>query len=153
MNRARAFMATSISLGITIVDDFAHNPHKIEATLSTMVPLSERVIAIFQPHGFGPTRFLKDDLIQVFKEQLRTNDILLMPEIYYAGGTVTKDISSRDIIDAVGSSRIEAHFFPKRSPLYVVHLSMVMKALLRIFWFRAPALKLALPAVRTIMWL
>ncbi|MBT7310579.1 hypothetical protein HN843_02375, partial [bacterium] len=98
---SRRFNIIGTEGGVTVIDDFAHNPDKIKAAVSTAIEMaSGKVIAIFQPHGFGPTRFLRDDLIEVFSESL-VGHVLLMPEIYYAGGTVTRDISSQEIIDNV----------------------------------------------------
>lgn len=90
--------------GIRVIDDYAHNPEKINAAISTAQKLSNRVIAIFQPHGFGPTRFLFKELIEVFQKTLRENDQLILMPIYYVGGTVAKDISSKDLAEKINSS-------------------------------------------------
>ena len=59
---------------------------------------------IFQPHGFGPARFLQPELRQLWPKILRPTDSLCYAEIYYAGGTVAKDISSRNLqADVVAS--------------------------------------------------
>ncbi len=86
---------------VTIVDDFAHNPDKITASLKTIKNIANRVIAIYQPHGFGPTKFLKNELVSSFINSLSKKDILILLPIYYAGGTVKKDISSQDLIDEI----------------------------------------------------
>lgn len=87
--------------GIKVIDDYAHNPEKIKAAVSTAQKLSDRVTAIFQPHGFGPTRFLFNELVEVFQNTLREKDKLILMPIYYAGGTVAKDISSKDLKDEI----------------------------------------------------
>lgn len=97
----RRFTVTLCRDNIRIIDDFAHNPEKIRAALRTAQEFSSRVIAVFQPHGFGPTRFLKDDLVSMFVQTLRPTDSLYLLPIYYAGGTAQKDISSSDIISLV----------------------------------------------------
>ena len=98
---SRRFNIIGTANDVTVIDDFAHNPDKITAAVTTAIEMtSGKVIAIFQPHGFGPTRFLRDDLIKAFSKCL-AGHVLLMPEIYFAGGTVTRDISSKDIIDEV----------------------------------------------------
>ncbi|MBT4292417.1 Mur ligase, partial [bacterium] len=105
---SRRFNVVGTANGVTVIDDFAHNPDKITAAVTTAIEMtSGKVIAIFQPHGFGPTRFLRDDLISAFSKCL-AGHVLLMPEIYYAGGTVTRDISSIDIIDQV--TGVDARF-------------------------------------------
>ena len=68
---ARRFSVTKTEEGIHVVDDFAHNPAKIAAAVSAARGLSERIIAIYQPHGFGPTRFLKDEYIATFRTIFR----------------------------------------------------------------------------------
>lgn len=84
-----------------VVDDYAHNPHKIQSLMKTMQRLSDGVCYIFQPHGFGPTRLMKDGYIRVFADYLRNDDQLILLPIYYAGGTAAKDISSQDLADGV----------------------------------------------------
>jgi UDP-N-acetylmuramate--alanine ligase len=80
--------------GIRVVDDYAHNGEKLRATLST-AQAAGRVVAIFQPHGFGPARFLQPELKTLLPALLRAEDRFCYAEIFYAGGTVAKDISSR----------------------------------------------------------
>jgi UDP-N-acetylmuramate--alanine ligase len=93
----RRFSVYPTLRGVSVVDDYAHNPEKIRAALTTAQLLTPRVLAIFQPHGFGPTRFLKDDLVETFAAVVRPKDELFLLPIYYAGGTADKSISSGDI--------------------------------------------------------
>jgi UDP-N-acetylmuramate--alanine ligase len=97
----RRFEITTTSAGVTVVDDYAHNPEKIRAALAAAQSMSGRVFAVFQPHGFGPTRFLRDDLVEVFSTCLRPGDRAFILPIYYAGGTVQKDISSADLVEEI----------------------------------------------------
>ena len=84
--------------GVTLVDDFAHNPAKIAASIRSVQGFtSNRVFAWFQPHGFGPTRFLRHDLVESIRDSLRENDQMFFSEIFYAGGTVIRDISAGDL--------------------------------------------------------
>ena len=100
-----------------MVDDFAHNPAKIAAAVSAARGLSERIIAVYQPHGFGPTRFLKDEYIATFRTIFRQNDSLYLLPIYYAGGTAQKDISSEDIITGLGPVSFNAQAVQDRDDL------------------------------------
>ena len=79
--------------------------------------LSERIIAIYQPHGFGPTRFLRDEYIATFRTLFRQNDSLYLLPIYYAGGTAQKDISSEDIITGLGPLSFNAQAVSDREEL------------------------------------
>ena len=83
---------------ITVFDDYAHNPAKIQAALSALKPLTKRIFAIYQPHGFGPLRLMKDALIDTLIQTLSDQIEWIMLPIFYAGGTTTKDIASKDII-------------------------------------------------------
>ncbi|HOX39190.1 MAG TPA: Mur ligase family protein [Candidatus Brocadiia bacterium] len=103
--------------GIRVIDDFAHNPDKLAAAITAAKVSCRRLIAVFQPHGFAPTRLMREELIEVFSRTLRPDDILLMPEIYYAGGSAVKDISSRDITDAVSARERRARFVRSRADL------------------------------------
>jgi UDP-N-acetylmuramate--alanine ligase len=102
---------------IEVVDDFAHNPDKIAAALTAARLRGQRLLVVFQPHGFGPTRFLRDDLVEAFATNLRPSDHLWLPEIYYAGGTVTQDISSRDIVQALTARGTQAEFVAERADI------------------------------------
>jgi UDP-N-acetylmuramate-alanine ligase len=84
--------------GITVVDDYAHNPAKLAAMLKTAQARAERVIVYFQPTGFGPTRFLRDDLCRMFANTLRPDDVLYIAPIPYMGGTAVKDIASNNLV-------------------------------------------------------
>ncbi len=103
--------------GITVIDDFAHNPDKIAASLAALKAQPGRLLTVFQPHGFAPTRMLKDGLIQAFINGLDTKDLLIMPEIFYAGGTAQKDISSAHLIDAIAQQDRKAEFIPTREAI------------------------------------
>ncbi len=103
--------------GVTVIDDFAHNPDKISASLVTLKEQPGRLLVMFQPTGFAPTRFLKDGLIAAFADGLERRDVLAMPEIYYAGGAAVRDISSRNLIEAISGRGIQAAFFNQREDI------------------------------------
>ena len=83
--------------GITVIDDFAHNPDKISATLETMHAFPGRLLLMFQPHGYGPLRLMREALVDCFASGLRDDDVLVMPEPVYFGGTVDRSVGSREI--------------------------------------------------------
>lgn len=96
---------------ITVIDDFAHNPDKVRASVSALRQYNGRLIIMFQPHGFGPMRSLGKEIMSEFAANMDEDDILIMPEIFFVGGTVTKDISSADLINYVKTlGKKEAYF-------------------------------------------
>lgn len=103
--------------GILVLDDFAHNPHKIAATLKALKEYPGRVFLVYQPHGFGPTKMMRDDLIKVFSELMAPEDKLYMPEIYFVGGTADKSISSKDLTDAIAANGRRAEYLPRREDI------------------------------------
>lgn len=103
--------------GVWVIDDYAHNPAKCAASIKACQPLAEKVIAWFQPHGYGPTRFLKNDFIEEISEALRPQDEIWMSEIFYAGGTAVKDISANDLILGIKEKGKNAHFVEDRTQL------------------------------------
>lgn len=101
--------------GVTIVDDFAHNPAKIAASIRSVQAFTTgRVLAWFQPHGFGPTRFLRKDLVEAMHSAIRENDKMYLSQIYYAGGTVTRDISAGDLVDDMKKLGTDAIYIENR---------------------------------------
>ena len=103
--------------GIKVIDDYAHNPAKCAASIKACQPIAPKVIAWFQPHGYGPTRFLKNDFIKEIAEALRPNDEIWMSEIFYAGGTAVKDISANDLIEEIRKLGKNAFFVENRNDL------------------------------------
>ena len=96
--------------GVWVIDDYAHNPAKCAASIKACQPLAEKVIAWFQPHGYGPTRFLRHDFVEEISNALRPQDEIWMSEIFYAGGTAVKDISANDLIVDIKAKGKNAHF-------------------------------------------
>ncbi len=86
---------------IIVIDDFAHNPDKITASISTLKQMGKRVFVVFQPHGYGPTRFLLKELARAFNSALSLPDFLICLDIYDAGGTADRNISSMDLLSRV----------------------------------------------------
>ena len=101
--------------GIWVIDDYAHNPAKVAAAIRSVQPLAKKVVAWFQPHGYGPTRFLRHDFVKEISNALRPEDEIWMSEIFYAGGTTTKNISAADLIDDLNSSGSNAFFVDNRN--------------------------------------
>ncbi|MBK7562757.1 MAG: UDP-N-acetylmuramate--alanine ligase [Chitinophagaceae bacterium] len=85
--------------GVVLIDDYAHNPVKCAAAIEACQPIAPKVIAWFQPHGYKPTKFLRDDFVKEMARVLRPEDEIWMSEIFYAGGTAVKDISANDLIN------------------------------------------------------
>jgi UDP-N-acetylmuramate--alanine ligase len=101
--------------GVTVIDDFAHNPDKIAATLATLHAFPGRLLAMFQPHGYGPLRLMGDALVDCFAEKLAADDVLVMPEPVYFGGTADRSVGSGDIAAAIAKRGRNAAALPDRS--------------------------------------
>jgi len=100
--------------GVTVYDDFAHNPDKIAATLATLHDFPGRLLVMFQPHGFGPLKLMKEQFIDCFARNLKSEDVLIMPEPVYFGGTVDRSVSSIDIVRGVEAGGRTAYVFADR---------------------------------------
>jgi UDP-N-acetylmuramate--alanine ligase len=100
--------------GITVVDDFAHNPAKVKACLETVKRSADgkprRVLALFHPHGFAPMKLMGEDLVVGMAEALDAGDRVFLPEIYYAGGTADKSISSADLVASLNRRKAIGSF-------------------------------------------
>ena len=76
--------------GVTVIDDFAHNPDKIAATLATMRAHPGRLLIMFQPHGYGPLAKMGEPLADSLAGGMAADDRLYLPDPVYQGGTVDK---------------------------------------------------------------
>jgi UDP-N-acetylmuramate--alanine ligase len=111
---ARRFDIVGTANNITVIDDFGHNPDKIAATLATLKAFPGRIIAFFQPHGYGPIRVMGAELAGVFADMLGKDDHLILCDPVYFGGTVDKSIGSQSITDAVAAAGQNAEYIPAR---------------------------------------
>jgi len=131
-----------IKNGVYVVDDYAHNPVKCAASIEACQHIAPKVIAWFQPHGYGPTRFLKQDFISEFVKALRQQDEIWMSEIFYAGGTAVKDISSDDLIKEIRLQGKNAFFIEHRNDfLEVVRPHLTDNCVLLMMGARDPSLE------------
>jgi UDP-N-acetylmuramate--alanine ligase len=100
--------------GVTVIDDFAHNPDKISATLRTLHAFEGRLLIFFQPHGYGPLRTMRAELIATFARLMSGDDILIMPDPVYYGGTTSREVGSGDIVEGVRGLARQAEHIPTR---------------------------------------
>jgi UDP-N-acetylmuramate--alanine ligase len=101
-----------------VIDDYAHNPHKIASLMDAAKRISKKICYIFQPHGYGPTRLMKEGYIATFIQNIRKGDHLFLLPVYYAGGTSLKDISSEDLSREIASAGKSSLVLQERSALF-----------------------------------
>ena len=104
--------------GVTVIDDFAHNPDKIDATLETLHAGGDgRLLILFQPHGFGPIAKMGEELAESFGKGMAAGDRLFLPDPVYHGGTVERTRGSDWLADQVrGHDRLAEHI-PDRAKI------------------------------------
>ena len=100
--------------GISVIDDFGHNPEKCAATLRTLKATPGRVIAFFQPHGYGPLRQMGEELARTFARELGPNDLTIMCDPVYFGGTVDRSVGSERIVELINAAGGKAEHIPAR---------------------------------------
>ncbi len=100
--------------GVTVIDDFGHNPEKCAATLSTLKAQPGRVIAFFQPHGYGPLRQMGHELAETFARLLGAEDVTILCDPVYFGGTVDRSEGSERIVRLIAEAGGSAEYIPTR---------------------------------------
>ncbi len=95
---ARRYEVLGQTKDVTVIDDFAHNPDKVAATLAAVAELPGRALLFFQPHGFGPLRQMGKELAASFAAGMRTDDKLFVCDPVYFGGTVDRSIGSEALV-------------------------------------------------------
>ena len=95
--------------GVTIVDDYAHHPTEIEATLKAAQHSPHNAVwCVFQPHTYTRTKaFFRE-----FAEALSHTDHLVLADIYAARETDTLGISSKDLAEETAKLGTDTHYFP-----------------------------------------
>lgn len=110
----RRLQCLGVANGVSITDDYAHNPAKINAALSAIQQHQGNIYVYFQPHGFGPLKMMQTELIEMLKARLDNRTTWLMSEPFYAGGTVNRDISSQTTIQALQQADKKAFLMQDR---------------------------------------
>ena len=101
--------------GVAVIDDFGHNPDKIAATLATLHAHPGRLLVLFQPHGYGPLRMMRADLVATFAHGLAPGDVLVLPDPVYQGGTVDRSVGSEAIVAPLAAAGRDARHLPDRA--------------------------------------
>ncbi|KQT31957.1 UDP-N-acetylmuramate--alanine ligase [Sphingomonas sp. Leaf412] len=94
----RRFDLVGEAKGVAVIDDFGHNPDKIAATLDTLHAFPGRILALFQPHGYGPLKVMRGELVAMLAAKLGAQDELVLCDPVYQGGTVVREVTSADIV-------------------------------------------------------
>ncbi|MCC6289322.1 MAG: UDP-N-acetylmuramate--alanine ligase [Chitinophagaceae bacterium] len=128
--------------GVMLIDDYAHNPAKCAASIAACQNIAPKVVAWLQPHGYGPTRFLRHDFVQEIGHVLRAEDEIWMSEIFYAGGTAEKNISANDLINDLKETGANAFFVEDRNDfLNTVRPHLTGNCVLLLMGARDPSLE------------
>ena len=85
--------------GVTVVDDYAHNPAKIRAAWRAVAPYYRRVLGVWRPHGFGPLSMMMDGLTSAFSELCVGPDRIYVLPVYDAGGTADRTVQSHMLVE------------------------------------------------------
>ena len=103
--------------GVTVFDDYAHNPAKIAAACAAVQPAHGRLFAVWRPHGFGPLKLMLGELAAALAGVLRPQDTALILPVFYAGGTATQTVSSGDLVAALAARGVAADLAPDYAAL------------------------------------
>ena len=114
---ARRFASIGSYNKIEVVDDFAHNPHKLAATISAAHLRGKRVFAFYQPHAFTSIKLLTNEFVESFAKSIGPNDHLWLTEVYYPGGSIPEGISSKLVYDGLKKRGINVSYYPCREQI------------------------------------
>ena len=103
--------------GVTVIDDFAHNPDKIDATLATLRAQPGRLLILFQPHGYGPIAKMGEPLADSLARGLAPGDKLYLPDPAYFGGTTERVRGSDWLAEAIRERGADAVHIPERAKI------------------------------------
>ena len=113
----RRLETIGVAGGVTVIDDFAHNPDKISATLETLTAAPGRLLIMFQPHGYGPLAKMGQELALTFAKGMREDDRLFLPDPVYQGGTVDRSRGSEWLAAAIRQAGGHADYIGARAAI------------------------------------
>jgi len=111
----RRLEVAGVAGGVTVIDDFGHNPDKIAATLAALHPFPGRLLLMFQPHGYRPLQLMGEAFVDAFATSMALDDILLMPEPVYFGGTTDRSAGSEAVVAGIRARGRHAEALPDRA--------------------------------------
>jgi UDP-N-acetylmuramate--alanine ligase len=109
----RRFDHVGEAVGVTVVDDYAHHPTEVKATLAGARAAGfERIWVIFQPHRYSRTEALGEEFGAAFADA----DRVVLMDVYSAGETPIPGVSGKTVLDALllNDARAQAAYFPHR---------------------------------------
>jgi UDP-N-acetylmuramate--alanine ligase len=106
---SRRFQILGKAAGVTVVDDYAHHPTELRATLAAArTQEARRVIVVVQPHRFSRTQLLGQELGRA----AAASDIVVVTEVYGAGEAPVPGVSGRLVADAAASAGANVRYQP-----------------------------------------
>jgi len=106
----RRIMLKGLYGGITVLDDYAHHPTEIRASLAAIRQKynPKRIWCVFQPHQYSRTRFLLDD----FAESFKLADVTIVPEIYFVRDSQEsrQEVNAQILVERMRGNRTQALF-------------------------------------------
>ena len=93
--------------GITVIDEYAHNPSKITAAWTAVAESTPRIFGVWRPHGFGPLALMFDELVDAFSMVCRKEDRVVLLPVFYAGGTAQGSTTSGDLAAALRARGVD----------------------------------------------
>jgi UDP-N-acetylmuramate--alanine ligase len=120
----RRFQVKGEVNGITVVDDYAHHPTEIKATLAAAASgMDRRVVVVFQPHRYTRTQHLLEDFFTSFNQA----DKLIIMDIYAAGEKQIPGVSGQALYEGIKKhGHRDAAFIPDRQKI-LEHLVEIVK--------------------------
>ncbi len=111
----RRFDHVGTAGGIAVIDDFGHNPDKIAATLDTLHAFPGRLLVLFQPHGYGPLKVMRRDLVSSIAARMGPDDLIILPDPVYQGGTTNREVTSADVVADLVAKGVGAEHIADRA--------------------------------------
>jgi len=110
---SRRFEIKGAAAGRIILDDYAHHPEEVRATLkAARSAFQRRIVTVFQPHRFTRLRDLFDDFLGAFDD----TDVLYLMDVYAAGEDMVPDVTARRLYEGLRArGHLNVHYLGDES--------------------------------------
>jgi len=127
---SRRFELKGIQDGVIFIDDYAHHPSEIRATLaSAKLQKQNQVVAIFQPHRYSRTTRLITDFSRAFGDA----DVVIVTDIYAAGETNEENITGEQVAEAIALMHPQVYYQPSLKSVQAFLMATLQRGDLAIF--------------------
>ena len=121
-----------------VYDDYAHNVAKIQNSIKTMQKIADNLVVVFQPHGYSPLKFMREELGDMLQKELKMSTKFYFLPVFYVGGTTSFSPKSEEVVKSYQLKNINVEFLTRKQ--FECKIAKIKKSIILILGARDASL-------------